>query len=71
MEKLLLQAESIISNSLHPDAKGFYAGKWLGEWFEIAQPTLSGLKPSEILDNVAGGQKVLQVQVAIESGVYL
>ena len=71
LEKLLLRAEGIISNSLHSDAKGFDAGKWLGEWFEIPQPALSGLKPSELLDTESGGQQVLQLLGAIESAVYL
>ena len=71
LEKLLLRAESIISNSLHPDAKDFDVGKWLGVWIDIPQPALSELKPSELLDTEAGGQQVLQVLGAIESGVYI
>ena len=34
LEKLLALAEAITSNSLHPDAKKFDSGKWLGEWIE-------------------------------------
>ncbi|MBP6569754.1 MAG: DUF2384 domain-containing protein [Saprospiraceae bacterium] len=71
LEKLLLRAESIISNSLHPDAKDFDVGKWLGVWIDIPQPALSGLKPSELLDTVTGEQMVFQLLGAIESGVYL
>jgi uncharacterized protein (DUF2384 family) len=70
LEKLLALAQSIASNSLHPDAKKFDSGKWLGEWIESPQPALGGIKPSELLDTEAGGQRVYQVLAAIESGSY-
>jgi uncharacterized protein (DUF2384 family) len=70
LEKLLALAEAITSNSLHPDAKKFDSGKWLGEWIESPQPALGGIKPSEMLDTEAGGQRVYQVLAAIESGSY-
>lgn len=68
--KLLTKAESIIANSLHPDAAEFDSGKWLGEWLESPQPALGGIKPSELLDTEVGGQRVYQVLSAIESGSY-
>lgn len=70
LEKLLALAEAITSNSLHPAAKKFDSGKWLGEWIESPQPALGGIKPSEMLDTEAGGQRVYQVLAAIESGSY-
>lgn len=70
IEKLIAMAESIVSNSLHPDSKYVDAGFWLGEWIERPQPALGGIKPSSILDTEAGGQRVLQILAAIESGSY-
>lgn len=70
LEKLLLLAESIVANSLHPDANNFDSGKWLGEWIERPQPALGGLKPADLLDTEAGGLRVQQVLAAIESGAY-
>lgn len=68
--KLLRKAKSITSDSLHPDAKDFDYGKWLGEWLESPQPALGGIKPSELLDTEVGGQRVYQVLSALESGSY-
>ncbi|MDO8456822.1 MAG: DUF2384 domain-containing protein [Burkholderiaceae bacterium] len=70
LEKLLSIAESIVANSLHPDAKNFDSGKWLGEWIERPQPALGGLKPADLLDTEAGGMRVQQVLASIESGTY-
>lgn len=71
LEKLCNMAEDIASNSLHPDAKGFNVGKWLGAWIEMPQPVLDGLRPSDLLDTEAGAIKVFQMLRALESGVYL
>lgn len=68
--KLLSLAERIVSNSLHPDAKNFDSGKWLGEWIERPQPALGGMKPSDLLDTEVGGQRVIQVLGSLESGSY-
>lgn len=70
LAKLLSLAEKIVSNSLHPDAKNFDSGKWLGEWIERSQPALGGMKPSDLLDTEVGGQRVIQVLGALESGSY-
>lgn len=70
LEKLLGLAQSIAANSLHPDAKFFDSGKWLGEWLEHPQPALGGISPSALLDTEAGGQRVYQVLAALESGSY-
>lgn len=69
-EKLLSLAEHIAANSLHPDAKGFDTGKWLEEWLERPQPALGDMKPSELLDTDEGGQHVLRLLGALESGSY-
>lgn len=69
-EKLLSLAEHIAANSLHPDAKGFDAGKWLEEWLERPQPALGDMKPSELLDTDEGSQHVLRLLGALESGSY-
>ena len=50
--KLLALADRIVADSLHPDAKGFDAGKWLGEWLERPQRYLGDVKPYELLDLV-------------------
>ena len=70
LQKLLALAQNITANSLHPDAAQFDSGKWLGEWIEQAQPALGGLKPSQLLDTEAGGQRVYETLAALESGSY-
>lgn len=70
LEKLLLLSERIVADSLHPDAKGFDAGKWLGEWIERPQRALGGMKPSELLDTEEGSQYVIRLLGALESGSY-
>ena len=70
LEKLLLLADRIVADSLHPDAKGFDAGKWLGEWIERPQRALGGMKPSELLDTEEGSQHVIRLLGALESGSY-
>jgi uncharacterized protein (DUF2384 family) len=70
IKKMLALAESIASNSLHPDAKNFDSGKWLGEWIERPQPALGGRKPTEFLNTETGGQRILQLLGALESGSY-
>lgn len=70
LDKLLTAARGIFANSLHQDAKKMDSGKWLGQWLERPQPALGGIKPAELLDTEVGGQRVLQVLNAIESGSY-
>ena len=70
LEKLLLLSERIVADSLHPDAKGFDAGKWLGEWIERPQRAFGGMKPSELLDTEEGSQYVIRLLGALESGSY-
>lgn len=71
MVKLLAQAQRIVDNSMSEQAEGFDTAHWLGQWLEIPQPALNGLRPADLLDTDTGTQMVRQVLGAIESGVYL
>ncbi len=71
MVKLLAQAQRIVDNSTSDQAEGFDTAHWLGQWLEVPQPALNGLRPSDLLDTETGTQMVHQVLGAIESGVYL
>jgi putative toxin-antitoxin system antitoxin component (TIGR02293 family) len=71
MVKLLAQAQRIVDNSTSEKAEGFDTAHWLGQWLEIPQPALNGLRPADLLDTDTGTQMVHQVLGAIESGVYL
>jgi Protein of unknown function (DUF2384) len=70
LERMIGLAQSIAENSLHPDAKNFDFGRWLGEWIEQPQPALGGIKPADMMDTEVGGQRVLEVLAALESGSY-
>ena len=70
MVKLLGIAQAIIDNSDSPDAEGFDASRWLGEWIERPQPALGGRKPSDLLDTPTGVEVVARLLGAIESGAY-
>lgn len=70
MVKLLGIAQAIIANSDSPDAKGFDASKWLGQWIERPQPALGGRMPAELLDTPTGVEVVSRLLGAIESGAY-
>ena len=71
LNKLCVLAESIVQNSMHQEAQGFDAGKWLGTWLELPHAALGGLKRAELMDTEAGANKVTEILGAIESGVYL
>jgi putative toxin-antitoxin system antitoxin component (TIGR02293 family) len=68
--RLLGLAEGMLAGSAAPEAKGFDAGKWLGEWIERTQPALGGRKPADLLDTPTGLGVVARLLGAIESGAY-
>jgi putative toxin-antitoxin system antitoxin component (TIGR02293 family) len=70
MAKLLGIAKEIVENSTAPEARGFDAAKWLGQWLERPQPSLGGRRPSELLDTPTGLGVVTRLLGAIESGAY-
>jgi uncharacterized protein (DUF2384 family) len=70
MAKLLGIAKEIVENSTAPEAKGFDAAKWLGQWLERPQPSLGGRRPSDLLDTPTGLDVVTRLLGAIESGAY-
>jgi len=70
MAKLLGIAKEIVENSTAPEAKGFDAAKWLGQWLERPQPSLGGRRPSDLLDTPTGLDVVARLLGAIESGAY-
>jgi putative toxin-antitoxin system antitoxin component (TIGR02293 family) len=68
--KLLAMAEEIVAESTAPEAKGFDAGKWLGQWIERPQPALGGRKPADLVDTPTGLEVVARLLGSIESGAY-
>ena len=71
LARLLAIANDIVANSTSPDAEGFDAGKWLGQWIERPQPALGGKKPADLIGTPTGLSMVARVLGAIESGAYL
>lgn len=71
LARLLAMANGIVANSTAPEAEGFDAGKWLGEWIERPQPALGGQKPADLIGTPTGLAMVERVLGAIESGAYL
>lgn len=71
MVRLLGIAQSMARNSTAPEARGFDAAKWLGQWIERPQPALGGRKPADLLDTPTGIEMVARALGAIESGAYL
>jgi putative toxin-antitoxin system antitoxin component (TIGR02293 family) len=70
MVKLLGIAQQIVADSTAPQAKGFDAAKWLGQWIEHPQPSLGGRKPADLLDTPTGIEVVARLLGSIESGTY-
>jgi putative toxin-antitoxin system antitoxin component (TIGR02293 family) len=70
MIKLLGIAQDIVENSKAPEAKGFDAAKWLGQWIERPQPSLGGRKPADLIDTPTGVEVVARLLGSIESGAY-
>ncbi|MDM0024573.1 MbcA/ParS/Xre antitoxin family protein [Variovorax saccharolyticus] len=70
MIKLLGIAQAIADNSLAPQAKGFDAAHWLGQWIERPQPALGGRKPADLIDTPTGVEVVARLLGSIESGAY-
>ncbi len=70
MIRLLGIAQRIVNNSTAPEAKGFDAARWLGQWIERPQPALAGRKPADLIDTPTGAETVARLLGAIESGAY-
>ena len=70
MVKLLGIAQAMVANSTAPEAKGFDAAKWLGQWIEQPQGALGGHKPADLIDTPSGVEVVARLLGAIESGSY-
>lgn len=70
LARLLAIAKNIAENSTAPEAKGFDAARWLGQWIERPQPALGGRKPADLIGTPTGLEMVARVLGAIESGAY-
>ena len=61
----------IVQDFIMPEQrKDFDADKWLGEWLEIAQPSLNNRKPSEFLHTDVGMQIVETLLRRIAVGAF-
>ena len=70
MIKLLGIAQELVDSSTAKEARGFDAGKWLGQWLERPQPALGGEKPADMLDTPTGIDVVSRLLGSIASGAY-
>ena len=70
MVKLLVIAGEILANSTAPEAKGFDAAKWLGQWIERPQPSLGGRRAADLIDTPTGVDVVARLLGSIASGAY-
>lgn len=70
MVKLLVIAKDIVVNSTAPEAKGFDAAKWLGQWIERPQPSLGGRRAADLIDTPTGVEVVARLLGSIASGAY-
>lgn len=67
---LLETVQDILQESTAPEAQNFDAEAWLDRWLERPQPSLGGLRPSDILDSPSGQSAVKRLLGAISSGAY-
>lgn len=70
LARLLAIATAIVERSTAPEAEGFDAAKWLGQWIERPQPALGGRKPADLVGTPTGLEMVARVLGALESGAY-
>ena len=68
--RLIELARGIVANSTREGAEPFDAILWLGIWLNVPQPTLGGLRATELLDTPTGASLVAKVLGSIGSGAY-
>ena len=71
MVRLIELARRIVANSMGESAEPFDAILWLGIWLNVPQPTLGGLRATELLDTPTGATWVAKVLSSLESGAHL
>ena len=69
--RLIELARRIVANSMGESAEPFDAILWLGIWLNVPQPTLGGLRATELLDTPSGATWVAKVLGSLESGAQL
>ena len=69
--RLIELARRIVANSMGESAEPFDAILWLGIWLNVPQPTLGGLRATELLDTPSGATWVAKVLGSLESGAHL
>lgn len=70
MARLAAMAQDMVKESTAPEAQGFDAVRWLGQWIERPQPALGGQRPADLLDTPTGVDLVARLLGAIQSGAY-
>jgi putative toxin-antitoxin system antitoxin component (TIGR02293 family) len=70
MARLAAMAQDMVKESTAPDAQGFDAVRWLGQWIERPQPALDGQRPADLLDTPTGVDLVVRLLGAVQSGAY-
>lgn len=58
MARLAAMAQEMVKESTAPNAQGFDAVRWLGQWIERPQPALDGQRPADLLDTPTGADVV-------------
>ena len=69
--RLIELARGIVANSAREGAEPFDAILWLGIWLNVPQPTLGGLRATELLDTPSGATWGAKVLGSLESGARL
>jgi len=68
MQRLLGQVQAMVVES--GNAKGFDAGRWLGEWIEQPMPALDGRRPAEYLGDSAGREWISRLLRQIQASAF-
>ena len=69
--RLIELARGIVADSTREGAEPFDAILWLGIWLNVPQPTLGGLRATELLDTPSGATWGAKVLGSLESGARL
>jgi len=70
MARLAAMAQEMVKESTAPNAQGFDAVRWLGQWIERPQAALDGQRPADLLDTPTGADVVARLLGALQSGAY-
>lgn len=68
LERLIGQVQAMVEHA--GNARGFDAGRWVGDWLDRPLPALGGTRPGELMDTIEGQQLVRRLLEQTQSGAY-